>query len=57
MKNWKFRIGAMIGATALAGATLAGAIALQDDDASASNTDAHDSAVVYSGGYGLFPVH
>ena len=55
MKTLKFRMGAIAAAGTLAAVTFLGAMALQDDG-SPNQRPTGDSPIVYSGGYGLFPV-
>ena len=56
MTTLKVRLGALAAAGTVAAATMLGAVALQDGSAGSSERPANDSPIVYSGGYGLFPV-
>lgn len=58
MKSLKFRIGAIGTGALLATVTALGAVALQSDEGSSGGGAAGggDSEIVYTGGYGLFPV-
>jgi hypothetical protein len=56
MKTLKFRVGAIAAAGALAAVTFLGALALQDDGHGSNERIGEGSPIVYSGGYGLFPV-
>ena len=56
MKTLKSRLGAVVAGGALATVTFLGTMALQDNDGGSNQRPIEESPIVYSGGYGLFPV-
>jgi len=56
MRTLKFHLGAIATAVALSTATFLGAVALHVDGGDSNTGRAENSAIVYSGGYGPFPV-
>ena len=56
MKSLKIRVGALAAAGTLAAATVLGAVAMQDGDSGSNQRPANDAPIIYSGGFGLYPV-